>query len=487
MSAFDALVERVCEASGFRDTPYLTSLVDGSMSQARFIETQRQFYGAVVFFSRPMARLASHIDDDALRLLVVRNIWEEHGEGVLSRSHGATFTALLSRISGVDDASVAAELHAQALWPEVHAFNDAIMRAADDVVVGACTLGIIERMFVEISRTIGRAIVDRGFVSAEHLVHYNAHEVLDVRHADDFFAIVRPTSTSTPHASSTRSRAAPTPSTLSIAGCTRMRFLEITRDNLSRYHDQLRALEQHSVYPLGDDAFRIDHGTNYLAFFERLGRVFYYALEEDGVLVVVGTGVLREHPQRWYICDLKVHPAYRGRHLPLQLMARAFPHNYLRCGRGYGIAMNPSDGRVPASVRMMRHFSALPESVLHSEQLNIYSGDDAAAREAMRLVENEGSTAHWVSLRGIKDLILESSKQPLPLLHMRTTARTTALTDMQTHATPQAGFTHMWCATSTSSRASLFAAAGFTKTATATIVSHRLPSSAYDDVDTSEI
>lgn len=186
-----ALVERVLHDVPYRDNPYFRALRDGSFAREDFLETQLQFHAAVVFFNRPMAAVASKIEDAALRVEIVRNVWEEHGEGEPSRMHGATFETLLGRLAGWSPDVVEAELARRPIWPEVHAFNTLLVGASsgEDPLVGLGTLGIIERMFTEISGWLGRGVVERGFVRAEALIHYDLHEVLDVRHAADFFVV----------------------------------------------------------------------------------------------------------------------------------------------------------------------------------------------------------------------------------------------------------------------------------------------------------
>jgi len=172
------------------DNPYLRELRDGSMSKEDFVETQIQFYYAVVFFSRPMAVLAAKIPSAAARTEILRNVWEEHGEGDARSRHGATFLELLQRLDGVDKQAV----ESRALWPEVRAFNTTLAGccALDDWEIGAGCLGMIERMFVDISAWIGRSISSRGWLPTERVLHYSVHEELDVRHSDDFFATLEP-------------------------------------------------------------------------------------------------------------------------------------------------------------------------------------------------------------------------------------------------------------------------------------------------------
>jgi pyrroloquinoline-quinone synthase len=185
-----ALIERVLDDCGYRENPYFAALRDGSFAHDDFVETQAQFYFAVDFFSRPMAAVAAKIPEARCRVAVLRNVWEEHGEGDASLMHGATFLAFLERLAGIREE----DLDRRALWPEVRMFNTTLVGAAvlDEYLVSVGMLGIIERMFSEISGWIGRAVVDRGWVEPDRMVHYTLHEALDVKHSDDFFEVLRP-------------------------------------------------------------------------------------------------------------------------------------------------------------------------------------------------------------------------------------------------------------------------------------------------------
>lgn len=182
------LVDRVRERFDWRTNPYFTALAERRFDQADFVETQLQFYWAVTFFARPMALLVAKIPRPHQRVEVLRNVWEEHGEGNPRLTHTATFAELLSRLGGLDDDAI----DARVLWPEVRAFNTTLVGACllDEWIVGAATLGMIERMFTEMSAALGRGIVDNGWLSADRMIHYDLHEALDVRHADDFFTAI---------------------------------------------------------------------------------------------------------------------------------------------------------------------------------------------------------------------------------------------------------------------------------------------------------
>lgn len=183
-----AAVDRTRERFDWRASPYFQALAEGRFARADFVETQVQFFWAVTFFSRPMALLAAKIPGAAQRVEVLRNVWEEHGEGNAGLTHTATFRELLRRLGETDDDA----LEARVLWPEVRVFDTTLVGAClmDEWIVGAATLGMIEHMFQGMSAAIGDAIVRQRWLPPERLVHYDLHERLDARHAHDFFATI---------------------------------------------------------------------------------------------------------------------------------------------------------------------------------------------------------------------------------------------------------------------------------------------------------
>lgn len=182
-AAADTVLQRV----GFLKNPYFAALADGSMSLAQFRATQEQFFYAVQYYPRPMAALASRIPDPAQRLDLLHNLVEEHGDFRPDHFHQNTFGQFLATIGGrrPDQAAVP-------ICPAVHAFNSTLSGtcATDEIEVGICCLGVIERAFADVSALIGRAVVRRGWVTESALVHYALHAELDIRHAEEFFAVV---------------------------------------------------------------------------------------------------------------------------------------------------------------------------------------------------------------------------------------------------------------------------------------------------------
>ncbi len=174
---------------------YFRTLAEGTMSIDAFRESQAQFYFAVRFFPRPMAALTARLPNSSTRHGLIHNLAEEHGyhdeeSGVNSGcidsllAHDVTFLSFLRSIGVSDDELSGAKEH-----PGVRAFNLALIGACmmERTELAFACLGIIERSFADISALIGKAVVERGWVSGERLVHYKLHAEIDRRHAAEFF------------------------------------------------------------------------------------------------------------------------------------------------------------------------------------------------------------------------------------------------------------------------------------------------------------
>ena len=184
-----ARAEEILARVAILENPYLRALAHGDLTREAFQRTQAQFFFAVEFFSRPMAGLVARIPAPELRLDILHNVVEEHGEFDRARFHATTFQAFLTSI-GFDPA----QLETLELWPAVRAFNSVLTTACvhDELEVGVGCMGIIEHAFAGISAAIGKAVVARGWVAEADLVHYKLHEEIDERHAEEFFRVVEP-------------------------------------------------------------------------------------------------------------------------------------------------------------------------------------------------------------------------------------------------------------------------------------------------------
>lgn len=179
----------ILKRSNIQNAHYLTDLRNGQMSLDDFRRTQEQFFFAVTFFPRPMAALVGRISDPRLRLDILHNLIEEHGEFQEHAFHHNTFQQFLRSVGSPPERVQQLEL-----WPALRAFNSVLTASCvlDELEVGVACMGIIEFAFAGISASIGKSVVDRGWVLPENLVHYKLHAEIDERHAEEFFAVIEP-------------------------------------------------------------------------------------------------------------------------------------------------------------------------------------------------------------------------------------------------------------------------------------------------------
>jgi len=261
-----------------------------------------------------------------------------------------------------------------------------------------------------------------------------------------------------------------------------MKLVKITFQNSAFLQDRVAELESIATYPLGDDFFKIKHGPDYFAFFRRLGELHYFALLDGDQVAAVGAGVLREQPVRaWYMCDLKVHPDYRGRHLPLRMMRSLFLRHYLKCRRGYAISMNDPH---QDSNRIEKLFKKFWWALFHSGgKLLLFSLNAEEMFQAEPLLREFRGTLSYLSLRGKKEIVLQSTGEPMPLLHVQFGP----CAEQGGFTTPQPGHTHMFCVPERDELSEELLVRGFQPSATATIIHHGMKNVDWSFVLTSDI
>jgi len=160
----------------------------GVLKKKISLKRKFNFSSLLFFFNRPMASLAAKIPTMNLRLEILRNVWEEHGEGDASKAHENTFLIFLKRLGGI----TSIDINKKTLWPEIRIFNTCLTGACvvDDYMVATAMMGMIELMFCDISSIIGKGIVHRKWLTPETMIHYNLHAELDIKHSQDFFNVL---------------------------------------------------------------------------------------------------------------------------------------------------------------------------------------------------------------------------------------------------------------------------------------------------------
>lgn len=267
-----------------------------------------------------------------------------------------------------------------------------------------------------------------------------------------------------------------------------MSLIEINRDKAAEYLPDILEIEAHAYYPLGDDSFTIDHGADYFEFFNRMGPFQYYAwLEEEQVAAVICL-VLRQVPlgsqgklcSAWYLCDLKVHPIYRGKNIVSKMMRQIVRLNYFQSSRGYAVSMDHPGLSENRMVRLLRYFRLIST---HTTELSLWSLNEINMAQAQPIIELHRGPIRYLSLQNIKDIVLTSTQAVMPILH----AQFGPMADAASSSERGSAAIHMFCSPSSDQLTRDLQAIGLTPSSSATILAHRMTTSDWKWMLTSEI
>lgn len=188
------------------------------------------------------------------------------------------------------------------------------------------------------------------------------------------------------------------------------------------YASNLKIFEKFldQTYDLGEDSFSIDHGQNYFNFFNRIGEPYYFLIQDKKSKLLIGTGcaILRDFGEfkMWYLCDLKIDPEHRGKNLTTSL----FLAMGVKCTgittEGYLISMDPGSAKV---VHIFNKIAGIVNMPAKTKKLFIYSVDKQFVVENLFLFNKTLSKITFLSLAGIKDLVLTSTGKPMNLFHLQ--------------------------------------------------------------------
>lgn len=192
-------------------------------------------------------------------------------------------------------------------------------------------------------------------------------------------------------------------------------------------------------FPFGNDMFRISHGKYYMAFFERLGipkLTIVYDNEIVGSMISINRYMCDSDV--YYLCNLKIQKYYRGNNLTNKLLMYNFIP-YVAYKKWYFLSMENEFS--PKINRFMGIF-------YKQRKLYIYTLDYYDMCIVIDNIKSIIGDYYFISLKGVKDLILKSTNEPMKLLHLQYGPLANNNTNINN---PIDGYYHMLCAYENSS------------------------------------
>jgi len=166
---------------------YFRSLQNNTMNFDAFKESQTNFYGAVCYFSRPLFTLCSRLESYAARLNILENIFDEHGNGNINKSHGNTYKKYLINL-GVSEKTIEKSSNHISVSNFYSKINQIVKE--DNIDKAIAMYGIIENRYTEISSFIAKSVLKNNWLEKSKLSHYSIHEELDIHHAKLFYNLI---------------------------------------------------------------------------------------------------------------------------------------------------------------------------------------------------------------------------------------------------------------------------------------------------------
>ena len=170
-----------------RKNYYFSRLINDELTLEEFQKSQLNFFDAVLSFTKPMFIISSKLDSYEQRLCILENIFEEHGNGDITKSHGKTFEEYLILL-GVNKK----EIKNRKVDKSSQKFNLSLIEKSqkESTYFSLAMMGIIEERYSEMSKLISEKVLKNKWLTEKTLIHYKVHEKLDIDHAESFYHLI---------------------------------------------------------------------------------------------------------------------------------------------------------------------------------------------------------------------------------------------------------------------------------------------------------
>lgn len=152
-----------------------------------FLMAQIDFIHAVNYWSSILALLISRLKKPYHRTIILDNLYDEHGNGNISKNHVYTYYDYLCELGykGSVNNLLNRKCHSRSVNKFIERLDNCMNKY--DAYEVCFILGNIEKTYIEISKKINEYLRKNNL----KVHHYTEHEILDIKHAEDLFTVAK--------------------------------------------------------------------------------------------------------------------------------------------------------------------------------------------------------------------------------------------------------------------------------------------------------
>jgi len=169
---------------------FLNRIKDGWLNQTQLKYFVGQYGVYCRYFPRFLSAAAANIPDDPTRMALVENLWEEHGEGVIAKSHRILYNNFAKAVGYTVE-----ELEAVKPLATTEICVDNLMDLCRDkhFLIGLGALGPGTEYFTNDEyRIVETGMKTYDFLNPDDIEFWTVHISLDEHHYSDMIDAIRP-------------------------------------------------------------------------------------------------------------------------------------------------------------------------------------------------------------------------------------------------------------------------------------------------------
>lgn len=176
----DSLIKYARDLNKINNNNYFKKLPNSSLES--FLLSKESFLDAIYEWSKYLSVVLIKLLNVSDKIILIKNIYDEYGEGQLNKCHVETFKHFYKTF----DREITLENKDYPSYESVHKFINSLYEKINEDIPFVCgMLGMIEYTYITVSANI------RTFIKKhkKDFPHYTIHEILDESHATDLFQI----------------------------------------------------------------------------------------------------------------------------------------------------------------------------------------------------------------------------------------------------------------------------------------------------------